>query len=72
MRADNAVEPTGSENITVTCRRSALSLPALSVVDEGDETGAGRANCSAQGSNGIEHLRRCPANPTPRTFRSLG
>jgi hypothetical protein len=51
MRADSAVDPTKSENITVTYRRSARSsggaLEALGVV-------------ATQNSNGIQQLHTVP------------
>jgi hypothetical protein len=64
MRADSAVEPTKSENITVTCRRSAVSWGFSSTV----------AGCAAAGlpSSWIAAsiIRRCPSS-TPTSLRSL-
>ena len=62
MRAESAVEPTRSENITVTWRRSAsvFSRP----VDCRKSVGwrRFRARVSAQGSNGVEQLTAMPEN----------
>ena len=71
MRADSAVEPTKSENITVTWRRSARSSgEALGV--------AGAVAASAEGSLAPASLRRaamasssfsrCPTAATPSSF----
>ena len=68
MRADNAVEPTKSENITVTWRRSARSLGgtlgAVDVVATSAEDDLARASVrrAAMASN---NLRRCPSAATP-------
>ena len=61
MRADSAVEPTKSENITVTWRRSARS-------SGGDARGAGRGRCvgrrsaliATQSSDSIQQLQPMP------------
>ena len=52
MRAESAVEPTKSENITVTCRRSAASWVFASVVV------AGPAGCrsTVKLADGREHF----------------
>ena len=74
MRADRAVEPTKSENITVTWRRSARS--------SGEVLGALEAVAtSAEGALPLASLRRaamasssftrCPNDATPSSFRSL-
>ena len=66
MRADSAVEPTKSENITVTWRRSARSsgaaLGALDVVAASAE-GALPLASVAQSSDGIEELSAVPDVP---------
>jgi hypothetical protein len=65
-RAESAVEPTRSQNITVSCRRSAV---AVTVTTLGFATGSGLPslrNAAIAPSN----LRRCPTRLTPRSFRS--
>ena len=74
MRADRAVEPTKSENITVTWRRSARSsggaLGALDVVAASTEARLA-ARVAAQSSNGVEELHGgAQATATPSSFRS--
>ena len=59
MRAESAVEPTKSENITVTWRRSARSSGgALGALGRGRRVNGGRlaAPVVAQGSDGIQEL----------------
>ena len=58
MRAESAVEPTRSENITVTWRRSAVSWGFGSVNAGCGDTGAAPAS-SAIAAN---ILRRCPSD----------
>jgi hypothetical protein len=72
MRVESAVEPTRSENITVTCRRSARSSGCgLGVLDEAVASTEGLPVASlrraAMASNS---LRRCPSAATPSSFRS--
>jgi hypothetical protein len=73
MRADSAVEPTKSENITVTWRRSARSsgeaLGALGVVAASAE-GALFPASLRRAAIASRSLRRCPTMPTPKSFRS--
>jgi hypothetical protein len=66
MRAESAVEPTRSENITVTWRRSALSLAALSVARGASDSGVG----ALAGARRAAIVRRCPTVPTPKSFKS--
>ena len=72
MRADSAVEPTRSENITVTWRRSARSsgcaLGALDVVAASTEWRL-TARVVTQSSDGIEQLEPVPDAVTPSSFR---
>src|SRR6516164_5614072 len=67
MRADSAVEPTRSENITVTWRRSAASLGATATV-----AGAGAAVFASERRSAIasRNTRRSPTVETPNSFRS--
>src|SRR5262249_31268984 len=72
MLADSAVEPTRSENITVTWRRSARSsecgpevLDAVAVSAEGALPVAPRRAAIAS-----SNVRRCPRAATPSSFRS--
>ena len=74
MRADRAVEPTKSENITVTWRRSARSsgeaLGALDVVASvsGRRLYRPHRYAEQQWHRGVS--RRCPSAVTPSSFRS--
>ena len=71
MRADSAVEPTKSENITVTWRRSARSsggaLGPLGVVVGalGDPAALVSPRSAAMASNSFT---RCPIEATPSSF----
>src|ERR1700722_9566843 len=73
MRADSAVEPTRSENITVTWRRSARSsggaLGALDVVAASTE---GVLPCASARSAAMasSRIRRSPSAVTPSSLRS--
>ena len=73
MRAESAVEPTRSENITVTWRRSARSsgeaLGALDVVAASTE-GALPLASVRRAAMASSSLRRCPSDVTPSSFRS--
>ena len=73
MRADSAVEPTRSENITVTWRRSARSsgkaLGALDVVAASATEDLPPASVR-RAAIASRILRRCPTMPTPKSFRS--
>ena len=73
MRAESAVEPTKSENITVTWRRSARSsgeaLGALDVVATSAE-GALPLASARRAAIASSSLRRCPSAATPSSFRS--
>ena len=72
MRADSAVEPTKSENITVTWRRSARSsggaLGALDVVAASTE-GALPLASLRRAAMASSSFRRCPSDATPSSFR---
>jgi hypothetical protein len=73
MRAESAVEPTRSDNITVTWRRSARTsgdtLVALDVVATSAEGGLLPAS-ARRAAIASSSLRRCPRAPTPSSFRS--
>ncbi len=70
MRADRAVEPTKSENITVTWRRSAASLGDVSITGTAS-AGAAFASASARRTAmASSSVRRCPTMTTPRSFKS--
>jgi len=69
--ADNAVEPTRSTNITVSCRRS----PSASRAVGGASTGAlgpvfGVKAGAASAAIASRSLRRCPTMLTPMSLRS--
>ncbi len=66
-RAESAVEPTRSQNITVSCRRSA-SAGAGASRDAAVTAAAGTAAPSAAIASSSR--RRCPTEVTPRSFRS--
>ena len=66
MRAESAVEPTKSANITVTCRRSAVSWAFGSALATCSVVG-GVAPLSSPMAASI--LRRCPTG-TPMSLRS--
>ena len=73
MRADSAVEPTKSENITVTWRRSARSsgcaLGALDVVAASTEGVLPLASLR-RAAMASSSFTRCPSDVTPSSFRS--
>jgi hypothetical protein len=71
MRAESAVEPTRSENITVTWRRSAaVSLVGSAAVAEAGD-GAGSAFVFERRSAiALSNARRCPTTETPKSFKS--
>ena len=73
MRAESAVEPTKSENITVTWRRSARSsgcaLGALDVVAASTD-GVLPLASARRAAMASSSLRRCPSAVTPSSFRS--
>ena len=72
MRADSAVEPTRSENSTVTWRRSARSsgeaLGALDVVDASTE-GVLPLPSLRRAAIASSSFTRCPSDATPSSFR---
>ena len=72
MRAESAVEPTRSENITVTWRRSARSsggaLGALDVVAASTE-GALPLASLRRAAMASSSFTRCPNDATPSSFR---
>ena len=72
MRAESAVEPTKSENITVTWRRSARSsggaLGALDVVAASTE-GALPLASLRRAAMASSSFTRCPSDATPSSFR---
>src|ERR1700731_3292776 len=67
MRADRVVEPTNSENITVTCRRSARLAAETLLTSAGDATALVSLGRTAIASSS---LRRCPSAVTPSSLRS--
>jgi len=66
-RADSAVEPTRSANMTVSCRRAAKSVAV-------DASGVGDLESAADGpdrsSIAVKSLRRSPTATTPSSFKS--
>src|SRR6478609_10268361 len=71
-RADRAVEPTRSENITVTCRRSAVSWRFYQLPDQREEAVVLRLRqragprWSREACGGArQYLRRGPLGPPP-------
>jgi hypothetical protein len=73
MRAERAVEPTRSENITVTWRRSARSSRgALGAVDAVATSSEGALPLAEvlRAAMVSSSLRRCPSAATPSSFRS--
>ena len=64
-RAESAVEPTRSQNITVSCRRSASADAERALPMPAGTSGRSAAIASS-------NRRRCPTKPTPRSFRSSG
>src|ERR1700739_321755 len=69
MRAESAVEPTRSENITVTWRRSAVSLAASSVARASD-SGVG-ARALAGKEEGGEQLATTPDKSDAKLLQVL-
>ena len=73
MRADRAVEPTRSENITVTWRRSARSsgvaLGAVDAVAASTEAVLPPASLRSA-AMASSSFTRCPSAATPSSFRS--
>jgi len=63
---ESAVDPTRSQNITVSCRLSAV--PAVSL-DSLRSAGFGR-DSSRKAAIAASSLRRCPISPTPMSVRS--
>ena len=70
MRAESAVEPTRSENITVTWRRSAASLADRSIVARASGGGAFTLASVRRAAMALSSVRRCPTMPTPISFKS--
>jgi hypothetical protein len=73
MRAESAVEPTKSENITVTWRRSARSSGcALGVLDvvRGSTGGVLPLTSLRKVAMASSSLRRCPSEVMPSSFKS--
>src|ERR1051326_5256148 len=70
MRAESAVQPTRSENITVIWRRSALSLAGLSTLEGRAGGGAVAFASLARAGMASRSLRRCPTRTTPTSFKS--
>ena len=63
MRADSAVEPTKSENITVTWRRSAVSRgDVIHCHWSDDRAQCGLRVCFAERRSHRSNLRRCPSS----------
>jgi len=71
MRAESAVEPTKSENITVTCRRSARSSgAALGALDAVASTDCVLLLASLRrAAMASSSFTRCPNDATPSSFR---
>src|SRR6516164_2905921 len=63
-RAESSVEPTRSQNMTVSCRRSAASTGGAATLAA--DPGATPPSAAMASSS----LRRWPTNVTPRSFRS--
>ena len=71
MRADMAVEPTKSENITVTWRRSAVSCGrGLAGMTAATATSGSLFSMSLRSAMARSSLRRCPSDATPTFSRS--
>src|SRR5262252_1164607 len=68
IRAESAVEPTRSENITVTWRRSAVSWVFGSVTATGIEEGASGA--AVRAAIAFSSFLRWPSDATPMSLRS--
>ena len=74
MRAESAVEPTKSENITVTWRRSAGSSGcALEGLDAGRSVNGGRlaARVATQRSDGIQQFHAVPNRGDAKLLEGL-
>ena len=70
MRAESAVEPTRSENMTVTWRRSAVvSLDGGAIVSNAAE-GASASLAERRSAIASSRTRRCPTIVTPKSFKS--
>jgi hypothetical protein len=68
MRSERAVEPTKSENITVTWRRSAaVSRAGAAVVAEADEGAASVFVLEGRSAIALSNTRRCPTIETPKS-----
>ena len=65
-REASAVEPTKSQNITVTCRRSASGLAA----DPASWSAASTAGMDFRAAIAADNRRRSPTRMTPRSLRS--
>ena len=70
MRAESAVEPTRSENITVTWRRSAVSLGEALSMSERASAGAALLGVGAQRGDGVEQLAAVPERGYANSFKS--
>ena len=71
MRADSAVEPTRSENITVTWRRSAAaSLDGGETVAKDSEGACSESFAERKSAIASSRTRRCPTMVTPKSFKS--
>ena len=73
MRADSAVEPTKSENITVTWRRSARSSGEVLGAVEGATASFAVAlapRSARRAAMASSRMRRCPRAAIPSSFRS--
>ena len=70
MRTESAVEPTRSENITVTCRRSAVFFPEVSIAERASAGGIFAFASARRVAMPLSSLRRCPTITTPKSFKS--
>jgi hypothetical protein len=66
IEACGSAEPTRSQNITVSCRRSAAEVGTASLAGA---AGAGRSS-PRKPAISASSLRRCPTRFTPRSFKS--
>ena len=71
IRAESAVEPTRSENITVTWRRSAVSLAALRLAGGASDRRRRCARFSAQSGDGVEQLTAMPDKSDTKVLQVL-
>jgi hypothetical protein len=69
-RAERAVEPTRSQNITVRWRRSAASLRDLSIARRASRGGTFVFASARRAAMASRSFRRCPTIPTPKSFKS--